>query len=481
MKRNLFMVFIVMLLAFLPVVTIESEARGPAWKQTDDSTVDDSTKSNGPGNAGNNSRHNRTEEVVEIETPQEEPVQETETEEVIEIPEEKFEEPIVLDEPAQNDEQLVTYIVQSGDTLWLIANRFGVSVQQIKDTNQLTSDVIFVGQVLIIPVYSPIIDEPKEENQIDDFLVLGYYTKYWTNDLTSYQSLGNYHSSINSIAVTTYQVNELGSIEVIDAPEARELAKQHNIKTYATIQNHFQPELTHTILSNAELRQKTIENIYHVVTEKGYDGVNIDFENMYASDRALFNQFIKEASEFFQPRGYDFIVSVTAKTADHPTWAWSGTFDYEFLGQYAKLQLMSYDNAGIWSLPGATSGVDWVENVLKYATSIVPSEQLLIGLPAYGYEWYSSTGEGIRALSLKQIDTILASSNATVQFDTKTQSPYFYYMDEASKERVVWFENESSISAKMELVQKYNLGGISMWRMGLENDMFWNTVDSFLK
>lgn len=44
-----------------------------------------------------------------------------------------------------------TYIVEKGDTLYGISKQFGVSVQNIKDANNMTSDTIAVGQVLKIP------------------------------------------------------------------------------------------------------------------------------------------------------------------------------------------------------------------------------------------------------------------------------------------------------------------------------------------
>ncbi|HUS17645.1 MAG TPA: LysM peptidoglycan-binding domain-containing protein [Chloroflexia bacterium] len=44
----------------------------------------------------------------------------------------------------------IIYIVQEGDTLWAIAARNGVTVEQIRALNGLTSDIIKVGQQLII-------------------------------------------------------------------------------------------------------------------------------------------------------------------------------------------------------------------------------------------------------------------------------------------------------------------------------------------
>ena len=48
----------------------------------------------------------------------------------------------------------ISYTVNSGDSLWLIANRFGTSIEAIMSANNLTSDQLQPGQILLIPVNS---------------------------------------------------------------------------------------------------------------------------------------------------------------------------------------------------------------------------------------------------------------------------------------------------------------------------------------
>lgn len=57
----------------------------------------------------------------------------------------------ILRIPVSQDAQYFLYTVRPGDTLWLLANRFGTTVNVIKNLNGLTSDALRVGQVLRIP------------------------------------------------------------------------------------------------------------------------------------------------------------------------------------------------------------------------------------------------------------------------------------------------------------------------------------------
>lgn len=312
--------------------------------------------------------------------------------------------------------------------------------------------------------------------------ILGYYTKYTATDMNSYQSLKQSSDIINSIATASLEMNSDGSISGYVPNEALSYSKQNGIVTFATIQNRFNADLTHKVLTSDALRYKLIQNMLKTVKDNGYTGLNIDFENMYASDRGLFNQFVTETVQVFHDNNLPVIVSVPAKMADNPSWAWSGTFDYNHIGKTADyMQIMTYDEHGQWGEPGSVSGLNWVERVISYARNAgVPSSKIIIGLPAYGYDWNITLNSGHKALTSKQIKNLISTYNPTIVFDAKTQSPHFDYVDANGNSHTVWYENHQSIVAKTALVNKYNLAGVSVWRMGQEDRSFWESVRSGL-
>ena len=53
--------------------------------------------------------------------------------------------------PIKNNNQNLTYIVKSGDTLYSIAKRYNISIDSLRNSNNLNSDLLQIGQELIIP------------------------------------------------------------------------------------------------------------------------------------------------------------------------------------------------------------------------------------------------------------------------------------------------------------------------------------------
>jgi spore germination protein YaaH len=71
---------------------------------------------------------------------------------------------------------------------------------------------------------------------------------------------------------------------------------------------------------------------------------------------------------------------------------------------------------------------------------------------------------------------IAATNNAAVLWDDISKSPYFNYTDTSGITHSDWFENGQSLGYKLDLVNSYNLNGIAIWRLGLENADYWTSI-----
>ncbi|OEH85263.1 hypothetical protein BHU72_03980 [Desulfuribacillus stibiiarsenatis] len=311
--------------------------------------------------------------------------------------------------------------------------------------------------------------------------MLGYYTVYFNGDKGSYNAVNSFKSYINEVSMVTFKASATGTVLGSADTLGLQLMKENNIRAHATISNEnngqFDPEIASIILKDSTIRNRLIANIDSLVTTHSFKGVNIDFENMYPADRPLFTQFITELANQLNPKGFEVVVSVSAKTTDAPNSAWIGAFDYAALGKVAtKIQLMTYDQHGPWGTPGPVASYPWMESVVQYAVSQIPSSKILLGLPAYGYDWNQTNNTGNKAIAWRNIPAFITTNNITPQWDSTAKTPFFTYTSSEGHKRIVWYDNPASIEVKAGLVGKYNLDGVAMWRLGLEDESFWQAA-----
>ena len=121
----------------------------------------------------------------------------------------------------KNSENNSTYKVQKGDTLYTIANTFNTTVNDIKELNNLTSNTIYIGQELTIPKTIPPSDTPPEENPGEDI-----YTIYTVQKGDSLWSISQRYNisvqeliNINQLLTTTIKVGEQLKVPAILSDE----------------------------------------------------------------------------------------------------------------------------------------------------------------------------------------------------------------------------------------------------------------------
>lgn len=319
---------------------------------------------------------------------------------------------------------------------------------------------------------------PVQTVPANELISMGYYT----GSQASFEALQKYAQHINIVSVDVYTVNAQGEIEGSDPFGAAAFARSHNIQAYACINNYndapgvydFDPQLAKAALLT--YKDTLIPALVALAETGSYDGINIDLEGIaYSEDltavRTQYSTFVQQLAGALHEKGLKLILSLPAKSADDPANSWSYPFDLALLGQEADyLQLMTYDQHGSWSVPGPVSGADWVEQVLAFSSSQVSATKLLIGLPAYGYDW----GPNGRTVDVSWVDlpSLLDKTDVESHFDEPSQSPWLSYTENGQAHQV-WYENEASIRAKTALIERYGLGGLSMWALGKEDEGFW--------
>jgi spore germination protein len=323
-------------------------------------------------------------------------------------------------------------------------------------------------------------DKPSIDNKLDNEQkeVLGFYVNWFSTSAYSYDSLKEYWPNIDILAPFWYTANPDSSIESRYGGhqyEVSSLTKNRNIKILPLINNNQQNNM---ILTDPDIRSKTINNIVNLINKYDYNGVNIDFEFIPSWTRNSYTAFIKELSEKLHRENKILTISVFPKI-DVPI-ELQGAYDYSALAPYIdRMVIMTYDHHWSTSTAGPIAPIDWVEKNISYTIEYLPADKILLGIANYGYDW-PDTGLS-RDISSKEAIKIANEKGAELQWDTKSQSPYFYYWDNEGQKHEVWFENSYSLEFKLNLVNKYNLQGIAIWRLGNETERFWKIIEEKLR
>ncbi|NLL34726.1 MAG: spore gernimation protein, partial [Clostridiales bacterium] len=130
--------------------------------------------------------------------------------------------------------------------------------------------------------------------------------------------------------------------------------------------------------------------------------------------------------------------------------------------------------------PLAVSPINEVARVLNYAVTAIPPEKILMGMPNYGYDWTLPYTPGTAARTVTNTGAVNLAANvgANIQYDTNSQAPFFNYYDSSGRRHVVWFDDARSINARLELVDRFGLGGVSYWTINSFFNQQWLVLSS---
>ena len=359
------------------------------------------------------------------------------------------------------DNDIIKYTIQKGDTIFNIAKAHGVSINDIMDANPgiTNPNLIYTGQIINIPI------NLKKLGTID---VGGYAFPQ-----TSLQVLSNILPCLTYLPIFSYQVQEDGRLNQLYETDVLNAAIQQRVMPKMTITNiradeGFDSDLAHNVLVDPIAQNRLIENIINIFNTTPYKSLNIDFEYIYQNDREAFNQFLRNIVTILHPLGYTVSTALAPKVHSDQQGILYEAHQYEEQGKIVdQIWIMTYEWGYTYGPPMAVSPIDQVERVLKYAVSVIPSTKIMMGLPNYAYDWTLPFVKGNRATSMSLLSAInlAVRMKVNIQFDDVSQTPFFEYTDPSGQNHIVWFDDARSIDAKLRLVKKYNLAGIFYWNV----------------
>ena len=238
---------------------------------------------------------------------------------------------------------------------------------------------------------------------------------------------------------------------------------------------------TSKMLSDYKSRETVINQIINYIKQYNLDGINIDFEGMYETDKDNFSRLLIEIRPRLNEIGAVLSVDVTAPDGAPE---WSLCYDRYTIGKVADyVMFMAYDQYGVSATKaGTTAGHNWVEaNVKKFlGQEEVKAEKIILGIPFYTRVWKESNGNVTsNVVNIGNVNNVIPS-NATKTWDEDLQQYYVEYTRGGATYKI-WVEDEKSIEAKLDLVSKYNLGGAAYWEYDRATNSIWNLIESKIK
>lgn len=356
------------------------------------------------------------------------------------------------------------YVIKENDSLDSIAAEFMVSAEQIAYDNQIAAPYpLAVGQALFIPT-------EQETFQNQEVHVNGYAYPYIRNEVLT-ETL----PYLTTLSVFSYGFTASGNLIPPKTDDSRMIheAWMQGVAPVLVLtpfdqtgmfNNYLISEITH----NMTAQQNLIDQMLLLMEEKGFAGIDLDFEYILPEDRIAYADFVANVRAQAAPRGYFVSVALAPKTSANQKGLLYEGKDYKLLGAAAdSVLLMTYEWGYTYGPPMAVAPINKVREVVEYAVTEIPTEKIDLGIPNYGYDWTLPFVQGTskaRAISNIEAVQLAIENDAVIQFDQTAMSPYFHYEKDGIQHEV-WFEDVRSMKEKFQLITEYGLRGMGYWQI----------------
>lgn len=283
-------------------------------------------------------------------------------------------------------------------------------------------------------------------------------------------------TGVNVISPTWFYLTDTsGNIASIASADYVSQAHEKGLQVWGLIDNFTQEVSTTETLSSTAARQNIISQLIQAAQDVGMDGINVDFESLSEDVGIHFLEFLRELS--IECHKNNLVLSV-----DNPV-------PEDFTSHYDRAEqgrvvdyviIMGYDEHYVGSEAGSVASLPWVEQGIQDTLDEVPAERVINAIPFYTRLWKTTGGNVTsEAIGMDQAQQTIAENNVETYWDKTTSQNYGKY-DIDNSTYQIWLEDAQSVAEKVKLVSKYDLAGVSAWKLGFENNGIWQVISDNL-
>ena len=323
----------------------------------------------------------------------------------------------------------VSYTVRPGDSLYRIARSYGLTLGALLDANPTISaaSTLYPGQTVTVPF---------DDGILGTALVNGFATG------SNEEAIRGALPYLTYLSPFSWNAGSDGRlVPPANAEPLRELAFPFRARRMLTVTNlppeggGFNSDVAHAILTDEAAQSNLIADLRRELAAGGYAGVIFDFEYIYPNDRESYNQFLRRVTELMHQDGYLVMTCLAPKISDTQAGTLYEAHDYAAHGQIVDyIILMTYEWGYTYGPAMAVAPIDQVRRVLDYAVTRIPSEKILLGMPNYGYDWTLPFVQGSAARPVNNVQAVKSPRGTARRFClTSARRRVFNYYDEQGR------------------------------------------------
>jgi GH18 family chitinase len=244
--------------------------------------------------------------------------------------------------------------------------------------------------------------------------------------------------------------------------------------------------------TSASRRSTFVSNIVAFVKSRGYDGVDIDWEPLEASDASQYTALVEELSSVLDPISPRPLLTVAVATQPDLIASLQGRFD--------QIHVMTYSLSGPWRgrvtwfdaplydggyrFPNTNALAPSADRMLnRFLAAGVETTKLGIGIDFYGTVWRGGSGTSTGGVTAPRQSWNRAPVAYEIPYysimDNYSQLPSEYHWDEATQaayfsvaspsaatDKFISYDDATACRKKVEYAKEKGLGGVVIWELG---------------